>query len=181
MFIRKLTNFQRNITTVISCKRRASTEEVDHYKKDTLTLARWLDVTIVKRKGRAYPADTQLIDISQSVKFPPLKCFLLTGEEVSIPQYYENNEQKKSVKLIAFSFKHYGFTLIRSWLDPFLLRYRIGDKNLTEDKDIMAIEICFVEYSFLSMAKSVFANNIKNQINHSQIDYTVMSFGSIMV
>lgn len=152
-----------------------TTEEIEHYKKDSLTLARWLDVTIVKRKGRAYPADRNLIELVDSVHFPPLKCFSLNGENIIVPDYYNN--KNKTVKLVVFSFKHYGFTLIRSFLDPFLEKYRSQDKN----KDITIIEICFIEYSFLSMAKSVFGNNIKNQINSSQIDYTVMTFGSVMV
>lgn len=49
------------------------------YKSDPQTLARWLDVSIIKRKGRAFEADISLLplDSVDSILFPPIKVCIL--------------------------------------------------------------------------------------------------------
>lgn len=155
----------------------ASNEDMQHYKTDTQTLARWLDVSIVKRAGRAFDADKKLINRSEAEFFPTVKGTKLDGTSISVP-----GDVNASAKLVIFSFKHYGFTLLRSWLDPFTARYpeALGEfTNGDKAKGMAVAEICFIEYGFLSMAKTVFASNIKKSIPDSQIHNTILSFGGV--
>jgi hypothetical protein len=48
------------------------------YKSDPQTLARWLDVSIIKRKGRAFEADRTLLPLNSedSIVFPPIKVYI---------------------------------------------------------------------------------------------------------
>lgn len=138
-----------------------SPEAKEHYQKDPQMLARWLDVSIVKRKGRAFPADDQLLPAKDAIVFPVVSGTTLNGVDVVAPDQISNNNSTSTagssavnnnmnvssvgvnggggmgggkkqgsgsglgsgtVKLVCFSFKHYGFTLVRSWLDPFVNR-----------------------------------------------------------
>jgi hypothetical protein len=93
----------------------------------------------------------------------------------------------KTSTVVVFSFKHYGFNLLRSF-NPFLEKYANHFISyyrlyllLFFTEKVVLMEICFIEYSFLSIAKAAFANNIRNQISEAQANYTVISFGSIAV
>lgn len=185
-------------TSVVRCK--ITAEEIQKYKTDTQTLARWLDVSIVKRKGRAFEVDRNLITASKADFFPTIKGSTLTGHEVKFPDYVDAD-----AKLVLFSFKHYGFTLLRSWIDPFVERFGLnseesaagnsdsnseisasaaGQRVVTKSKStgkVVIMEVCFIEYGFLSMAKGLFVNNIKSQISSAQQPLTAVSFGGVMV
>lgn len=131
-----------------------------------------------------------MIDASDADTFPTLQAHGLNGTEISIPAGIPGK-----AKLVVFSFKHYGFSLIRSWIDPYIARYVdtttttdstvVGEKKGVSDDDAavaaVAFEICFIEYGFLSIAKSVFVNNIRNSIDPSQIDRTAIVFGGVKV
>jgi len=182
-----------------SSRSAAEAAAIAHYKSDTQTLARWLDVGIVKRKGRAFDADTSLIPAARAVDFPPIAAYTLNRVDVLVPntilqQAREQKDQQETAafssessplppspstsaipKLVAFSFKHYGFTLVRTWVDPFLKRFGGGSDAL-----VPVMEVCFVEYGFLTLAKNVFASNLKAQIPASQLDLTAFSFGGVM-
>lgn len=149
-------------------------EQVKAYRTDSKTLAKWLDVSVVKSKGRAFSADQELTPATEAMTFPSIQCSNLHGENVLLPQVVSGD-----VKLLVFSFKHYGFTLVRSWLDPYLARF--PSKQSSNHKKAIAIEICFVEYGFLSMAKNLFASSIKNNVSASQLDFTFLSFGGVTV
>jgi len=128
--------------------------------------------------GRAFDASSSLIDASDADTFPTLQAHCLNGSEVYIPTGIRGK-----AKLVVFSFKHYGFSLIRSWMDPYIARY-MADSSLeggSSGTGAVAFEICFIEYGFLSIAKSVFLNNIKNSIEPSQIDHTAIVFGGVKV
>jgi hypothetical protein len=172
-----------------------TSEEIQKYKSDSGALAQWLDVSIVARKGRAFDADRDLISKSKAYKFPMVKASSLNGESIVIPDQID-----AKVKLIVFSFKHYGFSLVRSWIDPFISKFNAtslpaasaengsgitdiaaSDSKQTSNSGAVAYEICFIEYGFLSMAKSVFAGNIKTNVNPSQIDKTCLAFGGVKV
>ena len=235
-----------------------TSEEINKYKTDSATLAKWLDVSIVKQNGRCFDADRILIKKQHANMFPNIKAHTLSGKDITVPTGITGS----GVKLLVFSFKHYGFTLVRSWLDPFIecfannhqsrLSYSsetgfsgataakidntpsskprggkytrkavasiqhssnskpdsISDVNSYNSKNIssrsssdsatgsnasngqpqqdllpsvVAFELCFVEYGFLSMAKSLFANNIKANINPSQVENTALVFGGVKV
>jgi hypothetical protein len=112
---------------------------------------------------------------------------------------------------VCFSCKHYGFTLIRSWLDTFVQKYLQKEASATNTSssnskdsslsnassttststststssdvlqgpqvavhqssavvdDVVAVEICFVEYGFLSMAHNLFASSLKSQVQNN--------------
>lgn len=133
--------------------------------------------------GRAFDASSSLIDANDADTFPTLQAHGLNGTEISIPTGIPGK-----AKLVVFSFKHYGFSLIRSWIDPYTARY-IGTTSSTvegerkggSDDAAVAFEICFIEYGFLSIAKSVFVNNIRNSIDPSQIGRTAIVFGGVKV
>jgi hypothetical protein len=156
---------------------------VEHYKSDTQTLARWLDVSVVKKKGRAFEADAELLPAKDAKVFPLIKGYTLNSKDVEVPDAIvrqaagaqQSTAQDLGVRLVAFSFKHYGFTLVRSWLTPFIEKFGKGPTA-----SIPAIEICFVEYGFLSLTKNVFAANLKSQIDPAQHDLTALSFGGVM-
>jgi hypothetical protein len=174
--------------------RHITSEEIEKYKTDSGALAQWLDVSIVARKGRAFDADRDLISKSKAYKFPMVKASSLNGESVIIPDQID-----AKVKLVVFSFKHYGFSLVRSWIDPFIGKFNAPSLPATSSgatagiTDIaagskqsntsgaVAYEICFIEYGFLSMAKSVFAGNIKTNVHPSQVDKTCLAFGGVKV
>lgn len=162
-----------------------SKDEMEKYKHDSAALAKWLDVSIVSRNGRAFDADKALITKSQADTFPALKAYSLDGQSVLIPDHID-----AKAKLVVFSFKHYGFSLVRSWIDPFIGKYNASSLPATSASSAkvpatkagaVAYEVCFVEYSFLSMAKSVFANNIRSNINPAQVNNTALVFGGVRV
>ena len=162
--------------------------DIAHYKSDTQTLARWLDVSVVKKKGRAFESDGGLLPAKGAQVFPRIKGYSLNCKDVVVPdsiidQATSNNSSSSSgsskrngsVRLLAFSFKHYGFTLVRTWLTPFLEKFGKGPLS-----PVPAIEVCFVEYGFLSLTKNVFATNLKSQVDAAQHDLTALSFGGVM-
>jgi hypothetical protein len=56
------------------------------------------------------------------------QAYKLDGTFVRFPEDLlktstENPISNNAVKLVVFSFKHYGFSLLRSWVDPFLEKY----------------------------------------------------------
>lgn len=170
----------------------ASTEEIKKYKTSSKALAQWLDVSIVSKKGRAFDADADLVVKSKAEVFPTAKVFNLDGQSISIP-----DDIDAKAKLVVVSFKGYGFNLLRTWIDPFIARFNNpvpaiadGGKNFTVNDIVkplskpngaLAFEICFVEYGFLSFAKSIFASNIRNNVDPSQVNRTGMIFGGAKV
>ena len=160
-----------------------------HYKTDTQTLANWLDIGIVARKGRAFSADHDVLDVNsmEAMKFPFLQVSTLDGEDVTLPDALittiEEGEGEtvgegsvtNGVKVICFSFKQYGFGLLRSWMEPLWGKYGYG-----VSATVPTLEICFVEYSFLSMAKGMFVSAIKDKVPESNHPLTTLCFGGIM-
>lgn len=169
---------------------------IKHYKEDTKSLARWLDFSVVKYKGRAFDADIDLIPYELSNTFPLLKGLTLNDREVNFPADLHNNNVHE-VTLVCLSFKHYGFTLVKSWLDPYknFLKNKntgrsnsnimgnnsssIGNMGNNKWSKVSYKEICFVEYGFMSFARKLFADNLKKEIDVYSHDHTILSFGKI--
>lgn len=170
----------RRLPATIS--RSVTQAEIEKYKNDSAALSKWLDVSVVSQKGRVFDADKSLINKTVADNFPMVKAYNLDGANVVVPDQID-----AKAKLIVFSFKHYGFSLCRSWLDPFLAKYNTttaGTGNnavASSGAGAVAYEICFVEFGFLSMAKSMFASNIRGNIDPSQVDRTVLVFGGVRV
>ena len=173
----------------------ASAEEIKNYKNDSKNLAKWLDVSTVSRHGREFDAYTHLQAPSKADTFPNAQVLTLESKSITIPTAID-----AKAKLVCVSFKHYGFTLLRSWLNPFIAKYNpsaVVQKDqdgyidtaavtttpggLSNPTGAIAYEICFVEFGFLSMAKSLFASNIRGTVDPSQVNRTGMIFGGAKV
>lgn len=154
-------------------------ENIQKYNSDTNVLAKWLDTTVTLREGKAYPLMTNIVPKEKGIPFPFLECFPLqslidgTSQKTYIPEAFNNDSNKKQVKIIFFSFKHYGFSIVRSWLDSFS-----NDQIFLKTS---SYELCFIEFSFLSMAKGFFANNIAKLLTKEQSEKTFLKFGGIAV
>ncbi len=148
-------------------------EEIKHYQTDTRTLARWLDISIIKYQGRAFDADKELININSTNTFPTIKGSTLNGKDIIFPN--DDKVSSSDATLVVFSFKHYGFSLVRTWIDPYIKYFQPNIKN----NKIKVIELCFVEYSFMSWASKIFANNLKSEINEDQHNNTILVFGNL--
>ena len=173
----RYSNFKPGDMGLSSSPPTSTTTEKVKYESDTQTLAKWLDVGIVKRKGRAFDADTSLIQANEAISFPVVRGYNLDGNEVVVP-----DNVLASAKLVCFSIKHYGFTLVRSWCDPFVQRYAADSSaSIGQTSKVQCAELCFVEYGFLSMAKNVFAQNLKSKVLEQQHQFTVLSFGGLNV
>jgi hypothetical protein len=174
----------RTVPRIIT--RSVTQAEIDKYKTDSGALAKWLDMSVIAKKGRVFDADRDLATKATADLFPVVKGYNLDGGSVVLPDHMD-----AKAKLIVFSFKHYGFTLCRTWIDPFIAKYNVTQLpsagsteqvvTKTSGSRAVAHEICFVEYGFLSMAKSVFASNIRSNVDPSQIDKTTLVFGGVRV
>ncbi len=163
--------------------------KMDLYRKDTQTLANWLDLSVVNMKGRLYPPDFHVLPTTnvQCIPFPVRTQVTTLHKNATtiddmVPAWSGGNSastagedvagRDRGLRLIAFSFKNYGYTLCESWLNPFL-------KSHLVDK-IPALNICFVEYGFLSLAKGAFVNSLRDKIPKERWAYTAFSFGGVM-
>jgi hypothetical protein len=157
-------------------------KNISKYKTDPQVLARWLDMSVTHRQGKAFSyVMKDVIPKKQAIPFPSVDCYrldtLLNGSTnlSMLPDSFSSVDANASVpspKVVIFSFKNYGFSLLRGWLDEFL---HSSEPSLATP----VYEICFIEYSFLSMAKGFFAKNIRNQILPSQYENTFLKFGGI--
>lgn len=135
---------------------------------------RWLDISVVKNNGRAFEADQNLIVAKDAIFFPPVKCTNLHGIEKTFP-----DDAGARLKLMSFSFKHYGAGLVKAWTKPF--NATLEKSNLPLAAKIDTFEICFIEYTFLAMAKGVFINSLKSKTPDNLQATTGFSFGGVRV
>jgi hypothetical protein len=133
---------------------------------------KWTDISIIKNGGRAFEADTCIISPQKSILFPRVKCTTLDGVQRTFP-----DDIKSKIKFISFSFKQYGFALVKSWNDPFIENI----SKINSSPLISVAEICFVEYSFLSMAKSAFISGLKPQFPDNRHQSVGLAFGGVKV
>lgn len=152
----------------------ATQAEITKYKTDTETLAKWLDVSAIKVKGRVQPADTVLLSRNTASRFPTVKVQGLNGIEVTVPGQIEGK-----VKLVVFSFKDFGFDVSKSWSDPFIRRFLRNNADATNNP-VAIYRICFVEHKFLSILKTVFINNLSKDMTPRDLDSTGLVFGGVM-
>jgi hypothetical protein len=171
------------------CVRSITSKDIEDYKKNPAQPAQWLDFAIIKENGRAFDADRAIYAKEKAYKFPPVLAYTLKGEEKIFPDQAEG-----TVKLVAFSFKEFGSNLLRSWMDPFIAKYGSTGHLSRNAEDLahsehapvfnqaVTVEICFVEYKFLSFAKTLFANTLKKTITDpGQQGRTGYVFGNIQV
>eukprot|EP01031_Cornospumella_fuschlensis_P039508 gene39508-48102_t len=115
-----------------------------------------MDSSIISQNGRAFDADSQLLDRHRTITFPSVSCTSLLNQQALLPQ-----DCSADVKLLVLSFKHYGFTVVRSWLDPFLTVCNQRSSSSSEAKKFAAIELCFFEHRFLSFARGYVGSGVK--------------------
>lgn len=128
----------------------------------------WEDLSVIKRQGSAFEADKQLLSTKEPIFFPSVAGNDLNGHPSKFPESVSSR-----VKLVAFSFNEYGFSLNKSYLEPFLDKFSARE-------DVHALEICFVEYGFLKLMQGVFAANLKKRILENRHACTQITFGGTM-
>mmetsp|Transcript_19694 Transcript_19694/g.19794 ORF Transcript_19694/g.19794 Transcript_19694/m.19794 type:complete len:236 (+) Transcript_19694:178-885(+) len=163
-------SFTPMIFSCINMPRTSSFSSLEDYKSDPKVLTAWLDVSIIKRNGKAFQTDISLIPVEEALIFPDVRVFTLIDTEAKFPTDVPGLQ---GVKLISFSISRYGFNLLRGWLDPFRERFQ------NNNEEIPSIEICFVEHSFLSWARSVFLSNLKTEISCCHYATTGLCFGGV--
>jgi hypothetical protein len=177
---KKMTKEER--TAVITQNISAHAKKMDHYRKDTQTLANWLDLSVVKSKGRLYPPDYHVLPTTniQCIPFPVnTQVTTLNKEDMTIDEMvpgweggHDGAEVDRGLRLVTFSFKAWGYTLVDSWLKPF-----------TESQlctRVPALNICFVEYGFLSFAKGSFIGSLQSKVEEERWAHTAFAFGGVM-
>jgi hypothetical protein len=154
----------------------AHEEAMAHYSTDTQVLANWLDISVVKLKGRLYPADTWVIPPTNvmCIPFPvDTNVTTLNNKETTIDELIPIDPQSgRGLRLITFSFKQYGHGLTKTWTEPF-------SKSPLAEK-IPIVNLCFVEYGFLSYIKGAFISGMKSQTPQEDWGRTAFVFGDSM-
>jgi ATPase complex subunit ATP10 len=148
-----------------------------------IDLAKWVDTTVTAMNGKVFESTTELIPIGQAKVFPTQDCFcLLDGEPASIPQ-----DIVADVKVVMFSFRHYGFSLLRSWMDALDEQKEVlsnAKNNCNEStilfSQIQMVEICFIETGIFSMAKNMMAKSVRNKVESNHLSNSYLKFGGIM-
>ncbi|RYY86176.1 hypothetical protein EON63_06170 [archaeon] len=140
-----------------------------------------MDLSIISQNGRAFDADLQLLDRVRTITFPSVPCTSLLNKQALMP-----HDSSGDVKLLVLSFKHYGFTVARSWLDPYMSTYHKKQSSSPtssshEAKKFAAIELCFFEHRFLSFAKGYVGSGVKKLVPVQHHDSTFLSFGNNLV
>ena len=133
---------------------------------------RWLDVSVVKRNGRAFEADKELLPPRSAIYFPKIQCSTLSGVDKIYP-----NDANAKVKLITFSFKEYGNGLVKTWYQPFSNHFKDAQYN----GQVKPIKLLMIEYSLLSIAKQVFISGMKPNVPSDQHDNVGFVFGGVKV
>lgn len=162
----------------------ASVSPFDYYeeamKKHRLILQAQpdrMDSSIISQNGRAFDADVQLLDRDRTIVFPNVPCSSLLNKQALIP-----HDCSSDVKLLVLSFKHYGFTVVRSWLDPYLeAHYQQAPSTSSDAKKFDAIELCFFEHRFLSFARGYVGSGVKKLVPVEHQGSTYLSFGNNLV
>jgi len=113
-------NFKRKIDvkcfssdTVSSSGTKTTKIETDGEKSKLNTVTE-----LFEQQGREFDADTKLIPKENALIFPQVKGSTLNSVDVSL---YE--DFPADAKLVCLSVKHYGFMLVRSWIDPFAMHF----------------------------------------------------------
>lgn len=145
--------------------------------------SRWLDVSTIRRDGKTIDGKWENVPLftkNEAVPFPAMEACTLEQQNVSFPNGYEAD-----VKLVCISFHQAGFDWIRAWMNPFLDKFpaaKNNSKHVTKNgKSVAVLELSIVEFGFLRMVKSTFANNLKALVPANRINDTVLSFGGLMV
>ena len=144
---------------------------------------RWLDISIIKDRGRAFDANSTLIDRNKADVFHPVKGLGLDGIQVMIPNSDLDHNDIKA-KLIVFSFKNYGFTLVRSWINPFIDRFYMLNKEDVQNSSNISSPSVTIPNSFENIDKVVHTKSndcsTKRVVNAYEICFVEYGFLSII-
>jgi len=157
-------------------------QSVDPEESPVKYLQHWSDMSVIKQEGRVFDADKGLLDPNNTFIFPRLKATTLSNKEISVPDAFAD----KPVKLIVFSLNKYGENATKTWLDPFVEKYGSNHPK------IHIVEVCFLEYKWLSMFQSTIISSMKankqklmgevgSKSSPNAFDNVVVSIGTIMV
>ena len=173
---KKLTN--KEAAQLKEDNRAAYLVAMDFYRKDVQTLAKWMDISVIKYQGRVHPPDYMPLPTTniQCIPFPldttvtTLNRETMTIDEMSpiIP----GTDNERGLRFISFSFKSWGATLSNSWLQPFLASDLGGV--------IPCLDISVVEWRFLNLVKGSFINKSKEVVPEVRWHKTAYAFGGLM-
>lgn len=164
-----------------------SSDEDDSNKSPypTIDLAKWVDTTVTALNGKVFPAPKAVIGSKKAAPFPDQQCYsLLDDNMVNIP-----HDIDAEIKVVMFSFRHYGFSLLRSWMDEleneanfkkYTKRPKTGSSAIPAPS-YKIIEICYVETGILSIAKHLTAKNLRSKIEQHRLPLAFVKYGGIMV
>lgn len=161
-----------------------SVDENDNLPPPMIDLAKWVDTTVTAMNGKVFETSPALIPVGESINFPIQDCYSLQdGLSINVP-----HEIEADVKVVMFSFRHYGFALLRSWLDA-LEQDAPTQQNKKSKKEVISevspsvkiIEICYIEAGILSMAKNMMAKSMRNKVETHRLSQSYIKFGGIMV
>jgi hypothetical protein len=156
-----------------------SSDNLRKYKNDSETITKWLDFSVFKNNGRIFEPSASLIDEKIAETFPKLASTNLNGLTVSLPDGVE-----ATVKLIAISFNENGHETTKSWTDPFIQKFQTKNINSKEEEikyNVVTIDVNFVDFSFLSFARSIFVTNLKKNADQAQHQNIFLNFGGVLV
>lgn len=157
-------------------------QSVDPEESPVKYLQYWSDMSVIKREGRVFDADRGLLDPNNTFVFPRLKATTLSNKEITVPDSFDD----KPVKFVVFSLNKYGENATKTWLDPFVAKYG------HDHPQIHIVELCFLEYNWLSMFKGTIMSSMRASKEKlmaesgltrasNALDNVVVSIGTIMV
>ncbi len=172
------------LLNVVSTGRRylSSAAERELYRTESTTLTRWLEVGVVRRKGRTSTGDFENTPFSNKNTadfFPTLKAYSLEQKDILVPDQFPAKS-----KLVFLSFQNFGFEGVRQWMDPIVQRYPDAvskDGNSTTVKKLEILELSFVEFGFLKLVRNSFASNMKSTFPEQRWSHTGLMFGESLV
>lgn len=165
-----------------------SSDEEGHHNKTqypTIDLAKWVDTTVTALNGKVFPAPKDVIASKKAAPFPIQPCSsLLDDSMVNVP-----HDIGAEIKVVMFSFRHYGFSLLRSWMDEledeanfkkYTKRPKTGSSAIPAPS-YKVVEICYVETGILSIAKHLTAKNLRSKMEQHRLPLAFVKYGGIMV
>lgn len=135
-----------------------SSDDISNYLKDTKTLAKWLDLSVIRYEGKVFPSPLTTFPAKRGLIFPNYTELIPVSDpssNVSINNLLKNNE----IKIITMSFKNYGYGTNKSWLNYLHQQFPQNDTS-----NVRIYNICVIQYSFLKFVKKLFFSNTEKDL-----------------
>lgn len=137
-----------------------SSDDISNYLKDTKTLAKWLDLSVIRYEGKVFASSPTTFPAKRGLTFPNYTGLIPVSApttDVSINNLLKNDE----IKIITLSFKNYGYGTNKPWLN--FLHQHFPQTN-EGGKNVSIYNICVIQYGFLKFFKKLFFNNTEKDL-----------------